>query len=267
MEYRPVFTAHPTEASRRSVLELLRRIADAGAGAARTRAARAADAPRAERRMAELVDMLWQTDELRVAQPEPKDEARTAIYYLQSLAAAGRARPARGARPHAGPHRRRAAAPAPGRCASAPGPAATATATPTSPPRSPSTCSRLQHDFGLRVLVERGRGAAQRDAAPPPGSSRSATRCARASSADAAALPITYATIRRLNAEEPYRLKLSFVRVRLQRTRDRLADGTAARAGPRLPRLRRAARRPVPGARLDAGRRRRAHRRRRRSCG
>ena len=41
---------------------------------------------------------------------------------------------------------------------------------------------------------------------------------------DAEALPITYETIKRLNAEEPYRLKLSFVRVRLQRTRDRLAS-------------------------------------------
>ena len=48
---------------------------------------------------------------------------------------------------------------------------------------------------------------------------------------DAAALPITYAALRRLNAEEPYRLKLSFVRVRLQRTRDRLTHGTTHEPG------------------------------------
>src|SRR4051794_21284843 len=48
---------------------------------------------------------------------------------------------------------------------------------------------------------------------------------------DAQALPITYAAVRRLNAEEPYRLKLSFVRVRLQRTRDRLGAGTPHEPG------------------------------------
>ena len=48
---------------------------------------------------------------------------------------------------------------------------------------------------------------------------------------DAEALPITYDAVRRLNAEEPYRLKLSFVRVRLQRTRDRLAHGTPHEPG------------------------------------
>lgn len=87
LEYRPVFTAHPTEASRRSVLELLRRIAQLVHESEDPRRP-IADAPLAERRLAELVDVLWQTDELRVVRPEPKDEARTAIYYLQTLATA-----------------------------------------------------------------------------------------------------------------------------------------------------------------------------------
>src|SRR6478736_6707563 len=75
LEYRPVFTAHPTEATRRTVLNLLRRIA-----------VPVDDGPRAERRLAELVDMMWQTDELRIVRPEPTDEARTAMHTLRFLA-------------------------------------------------------------------------------------------------------------------------------------------------------------------------------------
>ena len=228
LELRPVFTAHPTEASRRSVLDLLRKIADLTHEEEDPRR-RPGDAERTGRRLAELVDLLWQTDELRIERPKPTDEARSAIYYLQTLAGQvvpdlleeldaslatigidlpSAARPLRFGT-WAGGDR---------------------DGNPNVTPAVTLDVLDLQHEFGLRVLI----AATDELILELSASTRVVPVSAelqQSLAADSLALPGAYAAFMRLNAEEPYRLKLSYMRVRLARTRDRLVNRTAHEPG------------------------------------
>ena len=84
LDVRPVFTAHPTEASRRSILSKLNAIARLLHERLDTRST-AADHRRIDRRIAELIDLIWQTDELRRGRPNPQDEATSVMYYFDEL--------------------------------------------------------------------------------------------------------------------------------------------------------------------------------------
>jgi len=82
LRFSPVFTAHPTEARRRAVMEGLRqifvlseRLYDPFLG----------DAERAEitRDLAARIKILWRTDELRKHKLEVEDEVRNGLYYVK----------------------------------------------------------------------------------------------------------------------------------------------------------------------------------------
>jgi phosphoenolpyruvate carboxylase len=73
---RSVFTAHPTEVQRRTTLDKLRSVAAL---------LEEPDTARRTRALEGAVDLLWQTDELRIDRPDPVDEARNGVYYLEGL--------------------------------------------------------------------------------------------------------------------------------------------------------------------------------------
>jgi phosphoenolpyruvate carboxylase len=77
LKLRPVFTAHPTEATRRSILTkqatLAHLLHDRRVGT---------QTHRIDRKIAELIDAMWHTDELRATRPDPLEEARFVLNYL-----------------------------------------------------------------------------------------------------------------------------------------------------------------------------------------
>jgi phosphoenolpyruvate carboxylase len=83
----PVFTAHPTEARRRTVLDKLRRLShlaqelDGESGREATLPARARTA--LYDRIREEITGLWRTDEVRLSAPSVLDEVRNGLYYFE----------------------------------------------------------------------------------------------------------------------------------------------------------------------------------------
>jgi len=215
---RPVFTAHPTEAARRTVLAKLVQVAallDERDGAP-------ADEERLRRRLEELIDLIWQTDELRVARPDVVDEARNAVYYFDALYR------------DALPGVLEALASELGRL----GYELPVTARPLAfgswiggdrdgnpnvGPESTEQVLELQHEHAIRgalALVDElssDLSSSIRIAGATPELESSLAR-------DLERLPELEPRYRRLNAEEPYRLKLTCVRQKLLNTRRRLAN-------------------------------------------
>ncbi|GHH80012.1 phosphoenolpyruvate carboxylase [Streptomyces sulfonofaciens] len=224
LNVRPVFTAHPTEAARRSVLNKLRRIAEL-----LETPVIEADRRRNDTRLAENIDLIWQTDELRVVRPEPADEARNAIYYLDEL--------------HAGAvgdvledltaELERVGVQLPDETR----PITFGTwiggdrdGNPNVTPDVTWDVLILQHEHGINdalELVDELRGFLSNSIRYA-----GATEELRASlHADLDLLPEISPRYKRLNAEEPYRLKATCIRQKLVNTKQRLAKGTPHQAG------------------------------------
>jgi phosphoenolpyruvate carboxylase len=227
---RPVFTAHPTEAARRSILSKLRQLADSLDGEAAAAVLYGqSDTTASTRRFAELIDLLWQTDELRLDRPDPTDEARNAVYYLKDLYAD-------------------AAPQVLGDLADT----LRQLGVETSPTARPLTFGSwiggdrdgnpfvtpavtrdvlmIQHEHGIQATE-----AAMDELIDE----LSVSRRLRGVSLDLSAslakdldnLPEIAARFRRVNAEEPYRLKVRAIKAKLANTRRRLQQGTAHVAG------------------------------------
>ncbi len=220
VELRPVFTAHPTEVARRSVLTKLRGIGELLEVRTRTGAP---DHPAIDARIAELVDLLWQTDELRRERPTPAEEASAVNYYLDDLARnvvplvvddfVDRVRDLGVVLPPGS---------SPVRFGSWVG--GDRDGNPNVTPEVTVAVLAQQHDLGIgmlladiEVLITELSSSTQMNAVSEE---------LRASlMADADLLPEITARYGKLNAEEPYRLKASFIAQRLRNTRSRLAEG------------------------------------------
>ena len=249
LELRPVFTAHPTEASRQSVLAILRRVAVA------------LDEGVDDDRLGAYVDQLWQTDELRPDKPTVADEARAVGWYMEQLG--------RGAVPDllgeldrevraAGFTLPEDARPLVLGCWVG----GDRDGNPNVTPAVTREVLELYTDRALRIhesLLEQLLSELSISTRVVGVSEELRASLAH----DRRLLPDVYAKRNRLNAHEPYRLKLSFIQARLANTRTRIATGARHRARRRLPRPARLRRRPRRDGPLPARPPRRAHRRRR----
>lgn len=216
-ELRPVFTAHPTEASRQSVLAVLRRIADG------------LDRELPDEQLGGLVDLLWQTDEIRLDRSTVADEIRSVSYYLEQLG-------------------RRAVPDLLGefeaqlRDAGLRLPADSRPLTlgcwvggdrDGNPNVTPQVTMEVLRSFAERALRIH-HGLLEELGTELSVSTRvvGVSEELRSSLArDRRFLPEVYDRFVRLNAEEPYRLKCSYILARLEGTRQRLRDGPGSRPG------------------------------------
>ena len=211
-ELRPVFTAHPTEASRQSVLATLRRVAD-----------QLTDPEATDRRLAELIDLLWLTDELRTGKPTPVDETRAVTYYLDQLARTVLP----GVLDDLDAQLRRADLEPPPDLR----PIRLGTWVGGDRDGNPNVSSSVTMD-ALRLYADRALRYQMEVVDQLIEELSVSTRIAGISgeleaslAADRGALPRVYERFIRLNAEEPYRLKCSYIRTRLENTHERIAAG------------------------------------------
>lgn len=82
LAYMPVITAHPTEAKRRTLMELMRRIFVTSEKLNDPRLSRR-ERDEINTQLRNLIQVLWKTDEVRVQRPQVNDEIRNGVFYFQ----------------------------------------------------------------------------------------------------------------------------------------------------------------------------------------
>ncbi len=217
---RPVFTAHPTEAARRTTLTHLGAVADL---------LREEPGAITEHRLAGVVELLWLSDDLRVAPPNPLDEARNALYYFDALhrRAVGAVLQAwREALARAGV----VTAPADVPLTFGSWIGGDRDGNPSVTPAVTLEVLALQHDHAIADLLEvvdglRRQLSISERLLPVPDTLR------RSVAADLASLPEVEERYRRMNVEEPFRLKATCIRHKLLATQRRVKFEEPHRAG------------------------------------
>jgi phosphoenolpyruvate carboxylase len=225
----PVFTAHPTEARRRAVVESLRRISgllsavdDAKAGTEQQIEAR--------RRLREEIDLLWRTAQLRVKGMTPADEVRTVMTAFDEtlfrlVPALYRAMD----RVLLGPDSGRVTSPVPAFLRFGSWVGADRDGNPTVTSAVTREAAIIQADHALRALeaacIRIGRALTLTAGSTPP-----SAEFRRALGAASAAHPDLLGEISARSPQEPYRTYLLYAAERLAATRTRDAD--LAYAGP-----------------------------------
>ena len=228
LELRPVFTAHPTEAARRSILTKTDQVADLLDLRADPRLTDS-DRDRIDRRLAEVIDLMWQTDELRRERPTPIDEARSVMYYFDEifrevaadlfdeldhqLRRLGIELPMTGRPLHFGTWV-----------------GGDRDGNPNVTPDVTMRVLQMQHDHALRELIAAVEAVAI-DLSPSDRIVAISDELAASLTADANDLPSTYEVFSDLSAGEAYRQKCAFIHQRLINTRQRLSDETPHHPG------------------------------------
>ena len=228
LDVRPVLTAHPTESTRRTLLGLQARVADM--------LLEREGAPPADRRVIEdqldaEVELLWLTDEVRQDRPSVMDEVSTVLWYLETrLLDAERAREGSArARVRGGVRRdvrRRCRSSVPLAIGNWVG--GDRDGNPFVTPEVTIATAR-RASYAILGRYAAALDAARRAAVGLGGARRAERRAARVDRADAALLPDVYEANRRRNADEPVRLKLTFMRARVDATRRLTAARDAGR--------------------------------------
>ncbi|MFQ5968631.1 MAG: phosphoenolpyruvate carboxylase [Acidimicrobiia bacterium] len=227
LEVRPVFTAHPTEAARRSIQTKTVRIADL-LRQRRDSDLSGSDRARLERRVAELVDLIWQTDELRAERPTPEDEATSVLYYLDQLF--DEAVP--DVYDELGHQLRSMGATLDLRA----GPLTFGTwvggdrdGNPNVTPATTLNVLQRQHEHALRNLISAVEDLAA-ELSPSERIMPASAQLQASLVADGNVLPAVHERFSRLSAGEPYRQKCAYIHQRLHNTREVMA-GRAHRPG------------------------------------